>query len=254
MSEKTPLVSIIMPAYNAGRLITVAISSVQSQTISDWELLVIDDCSKDKTLETAQTIAKEDCRIHVYSNEVNSGVAKTRNKGLDLCRGKYIAFLDSDDTWHPEKLQVQLNKLQQSGADISYTSYAIVNSTGQKQCPDFLVPETVSFDAMLRENVIGCSTVMLTVEIGKRYKFESSFYHEDYVLWLQLLQSGYRAVGVPEVMVDYFYHGDSKAGNKRNAARERWNIYRRFLQLSLVKSSWYFAHYVLAGIRKYRRV
>ena len=106
---------------------------------------------------------------------------------------------------------------------------------------------------MLKENVIGCSTVMLTDEIGATYRFDGSFYHEDYVLWLRLLQDGYRAVGVSEVMADYYYHKDSKAGNKRNAAWERWKIYRKYLHFSPVKSAWYFAHYALAGMRKYRQ-
>ena len=141
MEIKKPLVSIVMAAYNADHIIAAAIRSVQAQTVSDWELLVLDDSSKDRTVETVAEIAKADCRIRLYTNDVNSGVAVTRNKGLSLCRGSYITFLDSDDIWYPEKLQIQMEKLQHTGADICYTSYAIVDKAGNAICRDYIVPE-----------------------------------------------------------------------------------------------------------------
>lgn len=254
MNLEKPLVSVIMPAYNAERSIGESIRSVQRQTICDWELLVIDDCSKDKTVEIVSAMAQQDPRIRLYSNEVNSGVAKSRNRALSLSRGKYVAFLDSDDTWHPEKLKVQMDSLESTGADISYTSYAIVDAAGNKKCRDYLVQETVPFEQMLRENMFGCSTVMMTRELGAVHRFEEDFFHEDYVLWLKILQSGSKAVGIREVMVDYFFHEDSKAGNKWNAALQRWKIYREYLHFSTAKSAWYFAQYALAGVQKYRQV
>ena len=249
-----PLVSVIMPAYNAERYIEKSIRSVQRQTWPDWELIVLDDCSSDRTAEVAAGLAREDDRIRLYTNEQNLGVARTRNRGLELCRGDYVAFLDSDDAWRPEKLELQLKCARETGADLVYTSYAIVDAGGEKKCRDFLVPADVSFEGLLRENVIGCSTVMLSLPVLEGKGFREDFFHEDYVLWLQLLNAGRKAAGVEKVLVDYFFHEDSKAGNKGRAARKRWNIYRRYLGFSVPKSAWYFGHYALAALRKYARL
>ena len=253
-SMQKPLVSVIMPAYNAEKYISKAIASVQQQTIENWELIVIDDCSGDGTAEVVAGFAQADSRIRFLKNEQNSGVARTRNRGIEVCTGEYVAFLDSDDIWHPEKLECQIKCLQENNGDLSYTSYSIVDHMGKQQCADFVVPETVDFDGLLKENVIGCSTVVVKSAQVKARGFEEDFFHGDYVLWLQLLQAGCKFVGVRQVLVDYFFHLDSKAGNKRRSAQMRWQIYRSYLKLSLGKSLWYFAHYALAGFRKYKKV
>lgn len=254
MNTETPRVSVIIPAYEAAAYITKAIRSVQAQTVCDWELIVLDDGSKDDTVQTVAALAQEDPRIRLYPNETNMGVAKTRNRGIALCRGRYVAFLDSDDAWYPEKLQVQLDCLQRTGADLVCSAYAIVDAQGEKICRDYRVPERIDLPVLLKENVIGCSTVMLTGETAKKYRFPEAFYHEDYVLWLEMLRSGCKMAGVDRVLVDYYFHPDSKAGNKQNSAGKRWQIYRKYLGLSFVKSAWYFAHYALAGLRKYKKV
>ena len=254
LNVEKPLVSIVMPVYNAEHLVADAIRSVQAQTMGDWELFVIDDCSQDRTLEIAAEISKDDHRIHIEQNEKNACVAQSRNKGLSMCRGKYIAFLDSDDIWHPNKLETQISCLEKNNADLVYTSYAIVDQEGKQRCRDYIVPETVSYEQLLKENVIGCSTVLLRHACVEENRFDVTIFHEDYALWLKLLRSGCRAVGVPEVLVDYYYHTDSKAGNKWTAAKYRWNIYRRYLKLSLWESVRYFCQYAVSGLRKYRSV
>ena len=254
VQAEKPRISVIMPAYNAQACIAKAIRSVQEQTVCDWELIVIDDCSKDGTAQVVEEFTREDPRVQLHRNEQNMGVARTRNRGLKLSRGEFVAFLDSDDAWRPEKLAMQLSCFQQTGADLVYTSYAIVDADGKQQCDDFLVPETVSFEELLKENVIGCSTVMLPMKVMERTAFSEDFFHEDYVLWLQLLCSGRKAVGITNVLVDYYFHLDSKAGNKQKAAQKRWKIYRDYLRFSTLKSAWYFVQYALAGLRKYKRV
>ena len=238
-NEKKPQVSVIMPAYNAGRFLEKAIRSVMAQTVTNWELLVLDDGSSDDTLIIAQRLAQADSRIRVLPNECNMGVAKTRNRGLDLCRGEYVALLDSDDGWYPQNL--------------SYCSYAIVDVAGEKTRADYLVPSTVEFHELLKQNVIGCSTVMLTAEITKKYRFETDFYHEDYVLWLRLLQDGCKAVGCTQVMVAWRYVENSRSFNKWNAAKKRWRIYRGYLHLNLFYSARLLTEYALSGLRKYSK-
>ncbi len=249
----TPIVSIIMPAYNSSPFIAESILSVRNQTFSEWELIVIDDGSSDDTCEKVEALAKDDCRISLYKNEKNVGVARTRNRGFDICRGKYVALLDSDDVWAPEKLSKQLDLLENTGAHIVYSSYAIVGLNNENLKKDYKVPEEIDFEGLLKENVIGCSTVMLQSDIVKKHKFEPGFFHEDYTLWLDLLRSGHKAAGCSETLVNWRYVENSRSFNKRKSARNRWRIYRRHLKIPFFKSLYYFSAYAAASIKKYFR-
>jgi len=250
--QQTPRVSVIMPAYNAGRFVEAAVCSVVAQTMTKWELLVIDDGSSDDTCRIVEKLAQEDHRIQLLRNEKNLGVSNTRNRGIALAKGAYIAFLDSDDVWHPQKLEKQLAQMEASGADICYCSYAIVDETGKKAKADYLVPEQVSFSELLKENVIGCSTVLLRREALQNHCFGSAYYHEDYVLWLTLLREDFRACGCAEVLSDWRLIANSRSFNKFRSAAFRWKIYREYLNLNLRKSLCAFAGYAMASLRKYR--
>ena len=241
-----------MPAYNAGAYIEEAIHSVMDQTVTDWELLVLDDGSSDDTRTRVAALAAKDSRIRLLPNEKNLGAANTRNRGFDLCRGRYVALLDSDDRWMPEKLEKQLLLLEQTGADFSYCSYAIVDGAGEPAKNDYIVPGNVSFEGLLRENCIGCSTVVLRREITERYRFNPDFYHEDYVLWLQLTRDGLRGVGCTQVLSSWRYIATSRSFDKKKAALNRWRIYRQYLKLPLWKSICAFSGYVTASLKKYR--
>ena len=243
-----------MAAYNAQSYIQDAIISVQNQTVSDWEMLVIDDCSTDNTRELVSRIAQTDGRIRLICNEANQGTAVSRNRGFDLCRGEYVALLDSDDCWRPEKLEKQLALAKADAADLVYSSYAIVDDQGKMCCDDYIVPTRTDVNRMLRENVIGCSTVLISRTVIDQFRFSREYYHEDYVLWLNILRAGYRSAGVAEVLVDYRLHHNSRASNKNASARQRWHIYRSLMKLSVGKSMAYLTSYMISGVRKYRRV
>lgn len=246
-----PTVSVIMPAYNAGAYIEEAVESVMAQTVTDWELLVLDDGSADDTCAQVEKLAEEDPRVRLLRNESNMGAANTRNRGFDLCHGRFVALLDSDDRWHPKKLETQLALLQQTGADFSYCSYAIIDAEGNPAKKDYIVPGEVSFESLLKENCIGCSTVVLRREITERYRFTPNFYHEDYVLWLQLTRDGLRGAGCTEVLSDWRYIVTSRSFDKKKAALNRWRIYRQYLKLPLWKSIAAFGGYVTASLKKY---
>lgn len=246
-----PLVSVIMPAYNTERYIEAAVRSVMAQTVTDWELLVLDDCSVDSTCAIAGRLAAEDPRIRLLRGGQNSGVAAVRNWGLTQCRGAYIAFLDSDDLWHPDKLERQLRLMESTGADLCYSAYAIINGAGERVGQPYLVPGRVDFEALLRENVIGCSTVVLRRQTAGNYRFCTDFYHEDYILWLQLLRDGRKAAGCVEILADWRYIPGSRSFNKLSSAKNRWRIYRKYLGLSIGKSIRCFAGYAAAGLKKY---
>lgn len=252
MRDAASLVCVIMPAYNAERFIETAIRSVMAQTYTNWELIVIDDCSKDATVDIVERLALEDERVTLLRNEENQGVAKTRNRGLDLCKGSYVAFLDSDDIWYPEKLEKQLVRMKAAGADIGYCSYSLINVENEK-IHDYLVPEQVTYEKLLKENVIGCSTVVLSANLARNYRFQLEFYHEDYVLWLQLLKAGYVAAGCSEVLANWRYLENSRSFNKWKSAKNRWKIYRKYLKLPLAKSTFLVCNYAVAGLKKYRK-
>ncbi len=251
MKATTPLVSIIMPAYNCAAYIEEAVRSVMAQTCESFELLVIDDGSKDDTFAIARRLAAEDARVTALKNPENMGVARTRNRGLDMARGEYVAFLDSDDRWHPDKLQEQIRRMEEENAALSYTSYAIVDADGKPSKAAYIVPAQVTFDQLLLENVIGCSTVMLARRVAETYRFATDFYHEDYCLWLDILCGGHKAAGCTAVLTDWRLIQNSRSFNKKNSARNRWRIYRGYLKLSWVRSAVAFVCYAVNGVKKY---
>lgn len=247
----SPLVSVIMPAYNAEAFLELAIRSVINQTMTDWELIVIDDCSKDSSFDIATEFASADSRITALRNEQNMGVAKTRNRGIDLAKGQYIAFLDSDDIWHPEKLQCQLEEITKSGADICYCAYSIIDVSGNKCKADYLVPPMVTYRDILKENCIQCSAMLIPANIVKEIKFNTEFYHEDYILGLDILSRGGIAAGCTQVLLDWRYLANSRSFDKKKSAKNRWKIYSDYLKIPMLKRCWLFGCYTAAGLRKY---
>lgn len=253
MERNEPLVSVIMPVYKARDFVEEAIRSVMAQSVTDWELLVIDDCSPDDSSEVVRALAETDGRIRLICNERNMGVARTRNRGIELSRGKYIALLDSDDAWYPSKLASQLALLEQTGAGLCYCSYRIVDVGGKPVKPDYLVPSRVDYEGLLKENVILCSSMLVPAELAKKIRFNADFYHEDYVFVLDILKEGHIAAGCMEPLAEWRYMENTRSFDKRKAAANRWRIYRDYLKLPLPKSVYVFACYALAGARKYFR-
>ena len=249
-----PLVSVIMPAYNAESFIAEAIASVLSQSVGDLELIVINDCSADGTQKIVEGLAKEDARIKPVVNEENMGVARSRNRGLELCRGKYIALLDSDDYWKPQLLEKMIARAEETKADIIYCSYEMVDEQDRKICSDFLVPPETSFEACIVRSVITCSTVLLTAQRMKNTRFPTNIYHEDTALWFQLLRDGYVARGVPEVLAAYRQRAHSRSSHKLISAIRRWPIYRKHLKMPFMQSAGAMIRYAYYGLMKYKRV
>ena len=250
-NREQPKITVIMPAYNAEQFIEAAIRSVMAQTVTDWELLVIDDGSRDGSCAVVEMLAAQDPRVRLLRNEQNMGVANTRNRGLSLCRGQFAAFLDSDDIWLPDKLEKQLQLLENTGAELCYTSYGIMDAQGTPSRGDYLVPAKADFGKLLKENVIGCSTVLLRQQTAQNYRFDTGLHHEDYALWLRMLKDGVRAAGCTEVLVRWRLIENSRSFDKRKSARSRWIIYRDYMKLPLHQSVWAFGNYAFASVKKY---
>lgn len=245
---KEPLVSVVMPAYNTEKYIGEAIQSVIDQTVEDWEMFIIDDCSTDSTASIAQEYSEADPRIHLFRNTSNVGAAETRNRGLEMCAGKYVALLDSDDIWLPQKLACQLRLAEKTGAELLYCAYSILGKEREK---DFLVPAETDFENTLHKSVVSCSTALLSSDLAAKYRFNGSVYHEDLAFWLRIMQDGYKAYGCPEVLAKYRVTSHSRSSQKWKSARNRWRIYRQYLHLPLLKSCKVFVQYVFSAVVKY---
>lgn len=247
-----PTVSVIIPAWNAEAFIEETLRSAVEQTFKDMEIIVVDDCSTDRTAEIAERMAATDPRIRCFRNPQNSGFSKTRNFAIEQARGTYIALLDSDDIWLPEKLERQVELIRRENADLVYCSYGMIDEKGNKSHPDFIVPETTDMEHMLACNVIGCSTVLVRKELLIQFPLGEDNSHEDYAVWLRILSTGCHMVGIRTVLMRYRVLSDSRSGNKWKSAKKRWCIYRRDLGFSRLRSMKYFLRYTVAGLKKYR--
>lgn len=251
-SQAQPEVSIITPCYNASSTLARTVESILQQTFTDWELLLVDDCSSDDTCERAEPFSQHDSRIILVRQQHNGGAARARNKGIELAKGRYIAFLDADDSWHPEKLERQLKLMQANNWPLSFTSYTRIGENGEI-INQVGVPETVTYRELLKTNVIGCSTAIYdTAAVGK-VTMPDMRKRQDFGLWLKILKLTPKAYGInSEPLTTYRVMSNSLSSNKGKTAGYNWHLYRQEEGLSLIKASYYFAHYALRGVLRSR--
>jgi len=247
-----PAVSIVTPAYNAELWLPRLIDSIVNQTLSDWEWIVVDDMSTDRTLDIAQAAALRDIRIKVIPLPCNGGVANARNLGLDAATGEYICFLDADDYWHCDKLAKQYQFMREHRETVTCMDYQRISESGvplSKVTP----PETFGFQQMLYSNHIGNLTGMV-LRSATAGVFFKRLGHEDYVFWLEITRNVNRVVRVTSDQPLCFYtvRNSSISANKVVAAGWQWRIYRKVLGLNLVQSTFYFCGYVLSALSKRR--
>lgn len=246
-----PLVSIITPMYNSENYIAETINSVIEQTYKNWEMIIIDDNSRDCSYNIVNEYAKKDKRIKLYKNSSNEGVVKTRNKGIDIANGKYIAFLDSDDLWKPKKLTSQIEFMEQNKIVLSYTGYEKINEDSSFR-GIVKVPEKVNYKELLKSNYMGCLTVVYNQEeIGKRF-FKEYRKSEDYILWLSILKEVNFAYGVSENLASYRVMSNSRSSNKIDAVKFQWEAYKNIERLGSIKSVYYLLNYMCLGYRRYK--
>ncbi|MBP2076171.1 glycosyltransferase family 2 protein [Oceanobacillus polygoni] len=246
--KQNPLISVITPAYNAERFIGDTIDSVLDQTYANWEMVIVDDRSTDNTTSIVEEYRKRDNRIKLIVLEENSGSAVARNTAMENAKGRYIAFLDSDDRWLPEKLDKQLRFMQEKDIAFSFTTYVRILEDGTKTNAISTTPESVNYDDLMKRCVIGCLTVMLDRDKVGHLKMVNIRTRQDYVYWLTITKKGFLAYGLPEILAEYRLVGNSISSNKWKAAKRNWYVFRKIEKQSLPKSIWYFAHYVVRSI------
>lgn len=245
-----PLVSIITPCYNAASFISQAIESVLAQSFENWEMIIVDDCSCDDSLSIIQKYAGEDMRIRYFqTNKPSGSPALPRNMGIKEARGRYIAFLDSDDIWLPNKLDEQLKIFGKSGAAIVFSNYEKVGLNGERCGRKIMAPREADYRLLLKGNCIGCLTAIYdTALTGKTYFKEIR--HEDYAYWLFILKRGYKAQNTNTVTALYRIDRHSVSSNKLRAMCWQWNILRNELSLPLCRTVYYFIHYAVRAFAK----
>ena len=249
------LVSIVMPAFNAAAFISESIDSVLRQTYRDWELIIVNDCSSDSTSDIVRGYREQDPRIIILTNDRNQGVSMTRNRGVREAKGDWIAFLDSDDLWTPDKLERQMRLLhngEENGEmpDLVFTGSAFIDSSGRPASYCLEVPKRISYHELLKQNLISCSSVLVRKELVLKYPMEHDDMHEDYAVWLQILKNGGHAYGINHPLLIYRLSQSSKSGNKKKAAAMTYKVYR-FMGLNPVQSFYYFCWYAYRNMKKY---
>lgn len=250
MSE---LVSIIVPVYNAEKFIRETMDSVLAQTYPHWELLLVEDGSSDGSVDVIEEYIaeKEESRIRLIRLPSNQGAARARNKGLEEASGRYIAYLDADDLWIPEKLEHELRFMEEKGAAFAFTGYEFADEHGVGLGKVVRVPETLEYRQALSNTTIFTTTVMFdSSKISKELLEMPVIKSEDTALWWKVLRAGYTAYGLDENLVKYRRAGRSLSSNKMEAIRRIWNLYRRAEGMSIFESAWHFCFWALRAVRR----
>jgi teichuronic acid biosynthesis glycosyltransferase TuaG len=244
------LISIILPTYNSETFISETISSVINQTYQNWELIIIDDCSTDNSMSIVDSFSKNENRIKFFKNKTNSGAAISRNIGLENSSGRFISFIDSDDVWELNKLEIQIKFMIVNNYAISFTEYNLIDEKGISLNKTIKVVNEIDYYGYLKNTIIGMSTSMIDLTKTEKFEFKNIRTRQDTYLWITLLKRGLIAQGLNKTLVNYRVRKDSISANKYKAAKQVWKLYYNFEKLGLLKSTYYFSYYIFNAIKK----
>ena len=245
-----PVVSIIMPSYNAEQYIAESIQSVIAQTFPDWELVITDDRSSDNTVTIIQSFSEQDPRICFQVAETHSGIAGTRNLCIARARGRFVSFLDNDDLWVPEKLEKQLRFMKEHDCSFSYSAYELMKEDGTPKGKVIKTAGVIDYNKYLRNTIIGSGTIMLdTIKTGPLTMPDNAT-SDDMALWCRILKAGHKAYPINEVLMKYRVRSNSASANKWKAAKDVWLVYRKQEHLSFFKAVACFIGYAFNAVVK----
>jgi len=251
MKTKEDLVSIIMPAYNCGNFIGLALESVINQTYQNWEVIIVDDCSTDNTAEVVQDFMRKDSRIKYYKLDQNSGAAMARNKAIEIAKGKYLAFLDSDDIWFPEKLMKQISFMEKNNYGFTCTSYTKIDENGKYLNRTIIAKPKLDYNGILK-SCPGNSTVIYNAEKLGKFKIPNIKKRNDYIMWLQVVKKEKYLYGINEVLGSHRIRKNAISRNKLSLVKYHWIVYRKIEKLSIFKSVYLVIYWITATIFKLR--
>ena len=240
-----PKVSIITPLFNGTAFIGEAVSSVRQQTFDDWEMIIVDDCSEDNPEKVLEPYISSDRRIKLIRLDRNSGAAAARNVALQKASGDFIAFLDSDDTWKPSKLERQTGLMEQNGWAFSFHSYEVMSQNGIPTGKIIHAPPGMNYRAYLKNTLIGCLTVVVDRRKTGDFTMPLIRSSHDMALWLELMKRGFNAFGINEPLASYRLVASSNTANKLKAAGDVWKVYREVEKLSVADTLYCFTSYAI---------
>mgnify|MGYP000058275128 CR=1 FL=1 len=246
------LISIITPIYNCAKLLPNTIECVLNQTYQNWEMLLVDDCTQDNSAEIINKYLKRDKRIKYFKLTENSGAAVARNKALKESKGRFIAYLDADDMWKPEKLQRQLKFMLDNNYAFTCTDYEKITENGTSLNKIIKIPEKVNYDLFLRNTIIQTVGVMIDTKLtGKKLlEMPNIRRRQDAATWCQLLKNGFDCYECPENLSYYRVVNNSLSSNKFKAIRMNWYWYRKIEKLSFCRACYCFIGYAFNGVKK----
>lgn len=243
--DKQPLVSVLMPAHNAQVWMSRAIRSVRDQRCGNWELLIVDDASDDGTGAMARAAANHDSRIRALSSPHRLGAAKARNMALAQAQGRFIAFLDTDDAWHPDKLHLQIRFMCETGTALSYTGFWRVRGAHEHEVR---VPPEITRDGLLRGNVIGCLTAVYDSHALGKVPMPPLPLRHDFALWLDLLARSGTARGLTRPLATHYRRKGSLSSNPLRALSATWQLYRRHAALDRASAAMCLSSHLIGRI------
>ena len=246
------LVSIVTPTYNSAKYIAETIQSVQKQTHQNWEMIIVDDCSSDNTTNLIKDFITKDNRIQLHELESNSGPAVARNKAIENASGKYMTFLDADDIWSEDFIEISIKTIQETGIQFVFSSYRRSDEELNFIYSDFIVPQKVTYTDILKSNSISCLTAFLDIEILGKKSMPLIRKRQDMGLWLQYLKEIPFAYGIQEPKAIYRIRENSLSRKKSNLLKYQWQFYREVEKLNVFQSAYYMLHWMYRGFMKYR--
>ena len=241
----------MITCHNLEKFIIETLESVDNQTLTDYEVIIVDDCSADNSYNIVKNYIEDKENWSLHKTPMQSGVAQSRNLCFELCKGKYVAVLDGDDVWATCKLEKQYEFMQKHTIDMCYSSYSFINDESKSLNYTYKTKGTAEYGTLLKENYIGCSTVVLSARLAKEFNMDPESKAEDYSFWLNVLKQGYEAMGIIDPLVMYRLHHSSRSYNKVHAAKARFLVLRKNEQIGLLKSLYLFAHYAIKALRKF---
>lgn len=251
--KKRDIISIVIPVHNAEPYIAKTIRSILTQTVSDYEVLLVDDASTDGSLEKIRQIRDARLKVLKVHPEHAVGAAGARNRGIEAARGRYLAFLDADDLWHPKKLENTLMYMKKKDAAFVFTGYEFGDQNGRGTGKIVHVPKVLDYEHALSRTVIFTSTVMFDLtKIDKELIRMPQVKSEDTATWWKILRSGYLAYGLDENLTIYRRAGKTLSSNKLEAVRRIWNLYKLQEGMSLFKRLRCFVGWAVGAV--YRRL
>lgn len=245
-------ISIIMPSFNSEKYVLDAIISVQNQTYKNWEMIIVDDCSNDNTINIISEVIANDNRIKLYRQERNLGAGAARTRALGLINGRFIAYLDADDIWYPDKLSKQISFMLKNNIGFSCTSYEVIDNEGNKLNKQIYMLPKVDYIGFLTNNLLQTVGIMVDSKIvDKKYLIMPNLRRrQDAATWLQILKAQYYCYGMEEILAQYRRTQGSLSSNKFKAVKGVWYLYRKIEHLSFSFSCYCFIRYAYLAIWK----